>query len=797
MTEPVAIVGLGGVFPGAANLGEFRKNVREGRSASKEIPVDRWPFPPRKVYAPEVGRLDHVYSLHACLVEDFNFNPQGFEIDADWLLRLDPQNHFLLQAGRQAFLDAVTGPLDLARVGVIMGNIALPTDGATAITLNILGSALAEKVTGRAFAIKPGRAFPVNRYVTGLPAGVLARSLGLGGGSYTLDAACASSLYALKLAADELLSGRADAMLAGGLSRPDCLYTQMGFSQLRALSASGVSAPFDAAGDGLVVGEGCGVAVLKRLGDALEHGDKIYGVLRGFGLSNDTAGHLLAPDSSGQLRAMRQAYQRSGWEPWSVDYIECHGTGTPVGDVMEYESLCRLWAERPQGAPRAALGSVKANIGHLLTGAGASGLIKILLALEDETLPPLANFSRAKPEIERLGGPFDFPTEARPWPRTGGKPRRAALSAFGFGGVNAHVLIEDWNGDDREVRRTKIKKTAFPDPPAVAVVGLGGRFGPFSGLDDLAEAFFKNASGPDGLSSRSWWVGGAGIWLGRRARLCPGQIQRIFSARPGKRHWRIPDSAQRAVPDAAATTADAPDRGGRVERRRSGRRPGGSGRNLHRPETWTLAPPTFTSGGRPGNGRNSGLGILSSDGPPEALAEWASCLADAASPPLTADRVLGALGSIAASRIGREFKCGGPCHTVSDEETSGFRALEVGFRALQNREIDMALIGAVDLAGDARSLWGAEACRGGKLRRRADSPGRRRGRAGFKKAGRRLGRRRPRVRGGPLYWRSLGLGNLRDNAFTRSNPPGHGTGLGRGRTRSGLSRVPGDQPERF
>ena len=180
---------------------------------------------------------------------------------------------------------------------------------------------------------------PLNRFAVGLPAGLLAQALGLGGGSMTLDAACASSLYALKLACDELTAGRVDAMLAGGLNRSDSMYTQMGFSQLRALSTSGRCSPLDAAADGLMVGEGAVVFVLKRLEDAVVHGDRILCVIRGIGLSNDIGGGLLAPAQEGQLRAMRAAYRQAGWRPGDVDLIECHATGTPVGDAVESASL--------------------------------------------------------------------------------------------------------------------------------------------------------------------------------------------------------------------------------------------------------------------------------------------------------------------------------------------------------------------------------------------------------------------------------------------------------------------------
>src|SRR5581483_10198196 len=209
-------------------------------------------------------------------------------------------------------------------------------------------------------------------------------------------------------------SGRADAMLAGGLSRPDSLYTQMGFAQLRALSPSGRCSPFDARGDGLVVGEGAGVFVLERLEDALARGARVLGVIRGVGLSNDVGGKLLAPDSEGQLRAMRAAYEQAGWKPQDVDLIECHATGTPVGDAVELASLRALWGEAGWREGQCVLGAVKASVGHLLTGAGAAGLAKTLRALEHATLPPQANSTTPAAGVS---GPFQLLREPRSWAR--------------------------------------------------------------------------------------------------------------------------------------------------------------------------------------------------------------------------------------------------------------------------------------------------------------------------------------------------------------------------------------------
>ncbi|MBF8270814.1 MAG: 3-hydroxyacyl-ACP dehydratase, partial [Gammaproteobacteria bacterium] len=369
-TRPVvAIVGIGGVFPGAGNLAQFWDNIVHARDQAREPPPGRWLLALADVYAAQGPQPDKVYSKRACFVENFTLDTSGLDIEAGFLAGLDPMFHLLLQAGNQAWRDGITTTIDKERAGIIIGNIVLPTETASALADELLGPVLEQQVLGRSRAGTSVN--KLNRYVAGLPAGILARALGLGGGSYTLDAACASSLYAVKYAMDELQAGRADVMLAGGLSRPDSLYTQMGFSALHAISASGRCAPFDHKADGLVVGEGCGMLLLKRLDDALRDGDRIYAILRGTGLSNDIGGNLMAPDSEGQLRAMRAAYQQAGWQPSDVDLIECHGTGTPVGDVVEFNSLRSLWGEEKNAQP-CVIGSVKSNIGHLLTAAGSA-----------------------------------------------------------------------------------------------------------------------------------------------------------------------------------------------------------------------------------------------------------------------------------------------------------------------------------------------------------------------------------------------------------------------------------------
>ena len=503
-SERIAIVGVGGIFPGAPDLDTFWKNVAGGVDCGRQVPDGRWYLSPEKAYAPWPPQPDRVYSTWGCFIEGFQFDPEGLNLDRELLERLDPMFHLGLHAARAAFRDAtLLEGVDHARVGVILGNIALPTESTSAICRDVLGRTFVEKLidevasgewrvaSARKSAAELKTTFhraspppnllsssgpqhspldpqpswhPLNRYAAGLPSSLIAQGLGLGGTAFTLDAACASSLYSLKFASEELLAHRADAMLAGGMSRPDCQYTQMGFAQLQALSKSGRCAPLSGEADGLVVGEGAGVFVLKRLSDAVAAGDHIYGVIAGIGLSNDRGANLLAPHSEGQLRAMRSAYEQAGWQPSDVDLIECHATGTPVGDAVEIESLHQLWQHESARPQQCVIGGVKSNVGHLLTGAGAAGLMKVLFALKHRTLPPTANYRQPAARMATADSPFRVLAEAQPWPervegrglrvegqQEGGThiPRRATINAFGFGGINAHVLIEEWCDDRR------------------------------------------------------------------------------------------------------------------------------------------------------------------------------------------------------------------------------------------------------------------------------------------------------------------------------------------------------------
>lgn len=717
---PIAVVGMGGIFPGASDLTAFWDNIVNKVDTVDDVPPGRWILEPEAIYspAPSPGK---VISKRACLIEDFTFDPVDLDLDRSLIDALDPLYQLVLHAGRQALLNCNT-PINRKRTGTILATIALPTDASSAITRNIFGGTIEETLADNGSLTSP---VPASRHVgngdpftpaqcfgskaTGFPGAILARALGLGAGSFTLDAACASSLYAVKLACDELSLHRADTMLAGGVSRPECLYTQVGFSQLRALSPSGRCSPFDESADGLVVGEGAGIMVLKRYDDARRDGDSIYGVIRGIGLSNDLRGNLLAPDSEGQVRAMANAYKAAGWSPRDVDLIECHGAGTPVGDAIELQSLKTLWDQAGGPEKDCAIGSVKSMIGHLLTGAGAAGMIKTLLALSHEILPPSLNFNQAPADSPIHGSCFRVQCDPADWPaEEPQRSRRAAVSAFGFGGINGHLLIEacpsgtvvavgeNLDGPASEPHHARPHPTpmtlnkdhADEEDTDIAIVGMECVFGTLPSLRDFQEAVFKGES-MVGKRPDNRWRGcetRAKRHVGNAASY--GGYLTDFDFDFGAFHIppnEIPDILPQhllMLKVAAAAMADA-----------------GLPLRENRPNMGVIIGMGFDFGATDFHLRWS----LPDRVGKQAEKRLAS-LVDSSAPLLTPTRTLGALGGLIASRIAREFRFGGPSFVVSGEETSGLQALKIASRFLYQKDLDAVLVGAVDLTGDVRSI---------------------------------------------------------------------------------------------
>lgn len=683
--DKIAIVSMAGIFPGADRTGQFLQNILDKKESIIQVPAHRWACPAHIMVSPE-NRPDRAISDRAGLITHFDFDPSGFRVDQDLLASLDPVHHLVLAAGRQAFESCSFTPDLKARTGVILAAIALPTDTASRVSWEIL------------CANQPRPFLPADAArasVVSAPAAILARAMGFHGGSFTLDAACASSLVAVKLACEHLSLKKADVMVAGGVSRPDSLYTQVGFTQLQALSPTGRCAPFDRNANGLVVGEGAGILILKRLEDALACGDFIHGVISGTGVSNDIQGNLVAPASEGQIRAMGSAYDQAGWTPADIQYMECHGSGTPKGDQVEAFSIKSLLDLYECPRTKLSIGSIKSMIGHLLTAAGAAGLIKTVLALEKGVLPPSLNFTALPDGSPLHESAIQVQTDPEPWhPHKPGLTRKAGISAFGFGGINAHILVEEFldNGSVHFVPRG-----LDPDPAAgktipcaavpcaavpCAIVGMETLCGNAKNLDEFKSLVFGTSQplfstpgsrwrrtshlDPETRETQAAFLDEVCVDLGE-FHIPPNAMEDILP-----HHLIMLKAAKGALEDAGI-----------------------------RPRPLKTDPDRVKMG--------AAIGIDFDFGAADFSMRWKlqgrdKDLVDDISPPLTFNRTLGALGGIVASRIAREFKLGGPCFTLSAGEASGIKALEIAFHSLGSLETDLFLCGGVDLYGDIRAF---------------------------------------------------------------------------------------------
>ncbi|QLH25813.1 type I polyketide synthase [Streptomyces sp. Rer75] len=460
---PVAIVGMSVLLPGSPDLDTYWRNLTGGVDAITEVPAGRWdtgfydpqgpgtPAAPDRVYCRRGGFVDTYAQVEAAR---FGIMPNSVSgTEPDQLIALGVAAAALADAGGDGRLP------DRERVGVVLGRGGYLTPGLVRLdqrvrTAHQLVRTLGELLPGLgpdhlnrirdAFTeqLGPDRPEAAIGLVPNLAASRIANRLDLRGPAYTVDAACASSLVAVDQAVGELASGRCDVMLAGGVHHCHDITLWSVFAQLRALSPSQRIRPFDRAADGLLIGEGTGVVVLKRLADARRDGDRVYAVIRGTGVASDgRATGLVNPDPGGQARAVRQAWRAAGLdprEPDSIGLLEAHGTATPAGDAAELTTLAEAFG--PGGSYRgepAVIGSVKSMIGHTMPAAGVAGLVKAALAVHHGWLLPTLHCDDPHPGLEATR--FRTLDAATPWEAP---VRRAAVNAFGFGGINAHVVLE-------------------------------------------------------------------------------------------------------------------------------------------------------------------------------------------------------------------------------------------------------------------------------------------------------------------------------------------------------------------
>lgn len=423
-----AVLGYAVRFPGAADAGEFWNVLTEGRDPISEVPPDRWdvdefydsdPDAPGKMVARRAGFIDDVAA----------FDAPFFGISAREAMFMDPQHRLMLELAWSSLEHAGIAPTSLAgtQAGVFMG---LSTHEFLGMLVRLKSAADIDIYSGT--GTSPAAA-----------AGRISFRLGLQGPAVAVDTACSSSLVAVHQACQGLDSGDCDLALVGGVNVILTPVPMINFSRARMLAPDGRCKTFDAAADGYVRGEGCGVLVLKRVDDAVRDGDPIRAVIRGSAVNQDGAsGGLTVPNGGAQQQVIREALRRAGVAGADVDYLEAHGTGTSLGDPIEVQAAGAVFGEGRNPTQPLLIGSVKTNIGHLEAASGIAGLIKVVLSLEHGILPKHLHFRQPSPHIPWDRLPVRVVDEAMPWQRNG-RPRIAGVSSFGFSGTNAHVLVEE------------------------------------------------------------------------------------------------------------------------------------------------------------------------------------------------------------------------------------------------------------------------------------------------------------------------------------------------------------------
>lgn len=437
----VAIVGMACIFPGAKNLEEYWKNIISGKDSVTEVPDERWNK--ALYYNPESTAGDMSHSKWGGFIPRIDFDPLEFGIPPQSLAAIEPTQLLTLLVAKQAMQHAgyANGGVDNENVSVIIGAEG-GNDLANSYSFRGYYKQVFGEMPAELDAVLPKTtedSFP--GILANVISGRITNRLNLGGRNYTVDAACASSLAAIDLACQELFLEKSDMVLAGGADLHNGINDYLMFSSTHALSKKGRCATFDTEADGIALGEGIAMVVLKRHEDALRDGDTIYSVIKGIGGSSDGKSlGLTAPRKNGQINALERAYHQAGITPSLIGLVEAHGTGTVVGDKTEISALTDMLNQSGAVAGQTHLGSVKTQIGHTKCAAGLAGLIKASLALYHGVKPPTIHLKTPNAIYKPETSPFAFNTEAGLWSE---EKRYAGVSAFGFGGTNFHAVLEN------------------------------------------------------------------------------------------------------------------------------------------------------------------------------------------------------------------------------------------------------------------------------------------------------------------------------------------------------------------
>ncbi len=704
--EKIAIIGFSCLFPDAKNANEFWHNLIEQKDSTSELSIDEIGIEPTVFYDPVKGKPDKVYSLQGGFVRNFKFDASGYNLPSSLLQNLDDTFKWSLYAAKQALQNS--GYLEnksvLSKCGVLLGTLSLPTKSSNQlfepIYQQVLNPAIAELLQQEDFAtasLSGEEETPFyNGMISGLPAAIISQALSLSHIHFCLDAACSSPLYAARLASHYLWSHKADLMLAGGISCADPIFIRMLFSGIQGYPENNdISRPLDKSSRGLITSEGVGMLVLKRYSDAVRDGDRIYASITGNGLSNDGRGkHLLSPNPKGQTLAFEKAYGEADINPKVIDYIECHATGTLLGDSTEFNSVETFFGKY-QATPFT--GSVKSNIGHLLTGAASASLIKVLLSMSKGIIPTTINITDPIGSEDNVISPNRIVTSPTNWHSQSGSIKRAGISAFGLGGTNAHLILE-------QNKNTTLEESSQPLKPAkMAIVGMDAFFGGCDGLDAFERSIYQGKQHfvpvPDGR-----WHGvenkqellekynlpdakaPAGAYISEfeidtvSSKIPPNELDNI-----NKQQLLMLKVAERALKDADVKEGDNVAVLIATEAELS----------VHQlQQRWNLEWEIK-------EGLKAKAISLSSD----KLNKLETIVKNGIHPqPADSSEFVSYITNIMASRISSLWNFTAPALTISAGENSTFKVLEVAQHLLSTGEADAVLVGAVDLAGGMENV---------------------------------------------------------------------------------------------
>ncbi|MCK5819303.1 MAG: 3-hydroxyacyl-[acyl-carrier-protein] dehydratase FabA [Psychromonas sp.] len=713
--ENIAVIGIANLFPGSSQPSEFWQQLLKKHDKRTKISAQKMGVP-LEDYFGSIGEKDKFYCLYGGYITDFEFDSQPFLLTKSCLERLDDTTQWGLYVTHQALKHSgYWGSAKLKNCGLILGNLSFPTSKSNHLFLpfyhHVVESAL-KQVLNPNFQLKhhtqAENVHADNALISGYPSTLLAKASGLGGAHFSLDAACASSCYSTKLACDYLHTGKADMMLAGAISGADPMFINMGFSIFHAFPKNNKQSPFDKDSQGLFASEGAGMMVLKRHSDALHDGDIIHAIIKGGGLSNDGKGEfVLSPNSKGQVLAYERAYENANVNPCDVDYIECHATGTPKGDKVELHSL-ETFFSRVHKKPL--LSSAKSNLGHLLTAAGMPSMIKAMYALNEGKIPATINLKTPINTKQKYLTSTQIPTESIDWKIHADKIRTAGVSVFGFGGSNAHLVLQGGN-----VPLNKM----HPKPKAsmpMSIIGMDCIVGSVCNLSEFKTLINNNESTFSALPKNRW----RGLEknqkikqiLGLKDHPIGGYVAQFdidllrFKIPPNQSDCLIPQQLMMLkVADLAAIDAGL-DEGANVAVLVAM----GIELELH---------------------QYRGRLNLTTQIKASLLAQGISLTADeqnelidivklSIAQPKELNAFTSFIGNIMASRLSALWNFSGPAFTVSNEENSVYRCVELAQNLFQTSDVEAVIIASVDLAGSFENISLRQ--RFGRVNEQAQSP---------------------------------------------------------------------------